>query len=193
MRDNATIQSSHQQLRALFSEWDIGLVVSQLHHLEGDDNLPDKVKKEYVKVYGILCEVYGVVVFDYFERILVSLMRKVRFATEVAEVVCVMTQLLEEMDYNAQVKYVEVLLQKLTALQNQAAMGACIQALVRGLSRTMLEFFEEFLVGVLLEKIAQSKHKVQLMEALLSLMLGLEEEFSSKNRVLPALPALIKH
>lgn len=193
MRDNATIQSSHQQLRALFSEWDIGLVVSQLHHLEGDDNLPDKVKKEYVKVYGILCEVYGVVVFDYFERILVSLMRKVRFATEVAEVVGVMTQLLEEMDYNAQVKYVEVLLQKLTALQNQAAMGACIQALVRGLSRTMLEFFEEFLVGVLLEKIAQSKHKVQLMEALLSLMLGLEEEFSSKNRVLPALPALIKH
>ena len=67
-----------------------------------------------------------------------------------------------------------MLLKHITSTTNYSSMGLSLRALVRALSRTMVAYFEDFLVDLILEKLPIAKQKQQLLEALLSLMLGLE-------------------
>jgi uncharacterized protein YeeX (DUF496 family) len=131
-------------------------------------------------VYGSLCEVYGPAVFDNFERMLASLFKKAQFGVEVAEAVTTLAQLFREFDYDQQIRCSEMMLKHIVQLTNYVSMGLCLGGLVRALSRTMVTYFEDFLVDLILEKLTLTKQKQQLLEAMLSLMLALEEEFSSK-------------
>lgn len=85
-----------------------------------------------------------------------------------------------------------MLLKHITSTTNYGSMGLCLRALVRSLSRTMVAYFEDFIVELVLEKLPHSKQKQQLLEALLSLMLALEEDFSSRQKISGVLLALIK-
>lgn len=101
--------------------------------------------------------------FDYFDRFIASLMKKVRFAAEVAEVLGAVAALLEGVEYGGQVKYVEAVLARVLGLQNYASMGICVRAMLRGLSKTMLGYFEETVISAILEKLPLAKQKLHLL------------------------------
>jgi hypothetical protein len=73
-----------------------------------------------------------------------------QFGVEVAEAISNITQLFRDYDYDQQIRYVEVLLKHISSTHNHVSMGLCLRGLVRALTRTMVGYFEDFLVDLIL-------------------------------------------
>ena len=78
LKDSATIATAHTQIKSLLAEVDIDEGQAALNVLD-TDNPTDRAKKEYIKVYASIIEVYGLEVMALFERLVQTLIKKAAF------------------------------------------------------------------------------------------------------------------